>query len=443
VLYLGTVVVVLGLGRIHAEYIGGYILHTSSQFSWTLAYLALLCVVAYGLGLPELPNTWQSAAVSASVACGSAVLAISAVQLVLGSQVLPRFVVFWSAVILVPLYMLCSLLASGSRSRQEERDRVLAVVGPEEAAALTSDLTRHPERPASLVEAMRTDVARSRVPAPTGSVAPASEAAQPLVDMANARGATVLVLDRAAQSDESVVAQAATLHEHGVRVRSLSLFYEQWLGKLPVAELERVSLMFDIGEVHRARYGRFKRVLDLVVALVGFVALVILTPFVFLLNLLGNRGPLFFRQMRVGKNGKDFEILKFRTMRPGTTSSRWTSVDDPRVTPVGRWLRRLHVDELPQVLNILQGHLSIVGPRPEQPAYVEQLSSTIPLYGLRHLVRPGLTGWAQVKYAYGSTEVDAVEKLQYEFYYLRHQSLSLDLRVLGRTIRQVLTGGGR
>jgi lipopolysaccharide/colanic/teichoic acid biosynthesis glycosyltransferase len=160
-------------------------------------------------------------------------------------------------------------------------------------------------------------------------------------------------------------------------------------------------------------------------------------------NLIANRGSLLYHQSRVGRNGRLFDILKFRTMRPGDAGSEWTHEHDTRVTPFGRWLRRTHVDELPQVLNILRGDLSTVGPRPEQPRYVEELIDKIPFYDLRHRVRPGLTGWAQVKYAYGSSDSDAMEKLQYEFFYLRHQSLSLDLRILGRTVRSVIGRRGR
>ena len=201
--------------------------------------------------------------------------------------------------------------------------------------------------------------------------------------------------------------------------------------------------MFDVGEMHRARYGRMKRVLDVVVGAVGVAALAVVTPLVAVGNLLGNRGPLLYRQPRVGKNGRSFSILKFRTMTPGPPSGEWTAENDPRITPFGAWLRRSHLDELPQVVNILRGHLSLVGPRPEQPHYVEMLEAKLPFYRLRHLVRPGLTGWAQVKYPYGSSDADALEKLQYEFFYLRHQGLALDARIIGRTVRSVLGRGGR
>jgi lipopolysaccharide/colanic/teichoic acid biosynthesis glycosyltransferase len=129
-------------------------------------------------------------------------------------------------------------------------------------------------------------------------------------------------------------------------------------------------------------------------------------------------------------------------MRPGD-STDWTSEDDPRITKFGHFLRRTHIDELPQFVNILRGELSIVGPRPEQPRYVATLEECLPFYQLRHLVRPGLTGWAQVKYGYAGSERDALEKLQYDFYYLGHQNLILDLRIIARTIRGTLVGSGR
>src|SRR5262249_58114637 len=167
-----------------------------------------------------------------------------------------------------------------------------------------------------------------------------------------------------AQGDDDVVEQASVLHEDGVRVRTLSLFYEQWLGKLPIAELERVSLLFDIGEVHAALYARVKRMLDVVLALVGSLLLACALPFVLVGNLVGNRGPLFYSQARCGRNRVPFRMLKLRTMR-AVDGAAWTDAMDARVTPFGRWLRRIHLDELPQVVNVLRGELSVVGPRPE------------------------------------------------------------------------------
>jgi lipopolysaccharide/colanic/teichoic acid biosynthesis glycosyltransferase len=432
-LLAGIAAAVLGLGKIHAT-AHSYDLSADSRFVWFLAYIGLLCVAAYGAGLPELPGSTRSAALTAAASTAAAAFAMSLLQLLAGSALMPRFVVFGTPLLLVPFAVVCSALARRGRTRDEQRDRVVAVAGPDESANLSRELDAQPERPAVL----------GWVLAPADAASD-GDGDQPLVDVVRAAKATAVVLDRAALADDSIVAQAARLHEAGVRVRTLSLFYDQWLGKLPLSELERISLFFDIGELHRARYGRIKRILDAVAAAAGVVVLAVVTPVVWIGNRLGNQGPLIYRQTRVGKGGEEFQILKFRTMRPAQPgdSTAWTAEDDPRITRFGAWLRKSHLDELPQVVNILRGDLSVVGPRPEQPQYVRELEAKIPFYGLRHLVRPGLTGWAQVKYPYGASEGDALEKLQYEFFYLRHQGLVLDLRITGRTLRSVLGRGGR
>jgi lipopolysaccharide/colanic/teichoic acid biosynthesis glycosyltransferase len=429
-LYLG-VLVVLGLAQVHARYIGHYSFTGTFRFGWTLAYAGILSVFAYGFGLPDAHRS-RRAALGASV--GAAFLGglgISLIQLFVGDALLPRFVVFGSAVLLPDWYRLCVGLAVGGRSRAEARDRVVVIADPDDVRALELELQALPERPASIAASL--------------TVQEVSASADALSARAAALHVTVLVLDEEAQREPRVVEQAAVLHGHGVRVRSLTLFYEEWLGKLPISELEQASLLFDIGEVHRAGYGRAKRLLDVPLALVGCLLLALVSPLVWLANLKGNRGPLLYRQERVGKGGAIFTILKFRTMTPrpsGDLVNEWTVEDDPRITPIGRLLRRSHLDELPQVVNVLRGDLSIVGPRPEQPHYVAELSEKLPFYGLRHLVRPGLTGWAQVKYGYAGNESDALEKLQYEFWYLRHQSLRTDVRIVGRTIRSIFGGEG-
>jgi lipopolysaccharide/colanic/teichoic acid biosynthesis glycosyltransferase len=435
--YLGIVGTVLGLSKLHARYVADppYSFTGSFRFGWAIAYMGLLALAAYGAGLPDLPRSIRSAFFSALVAATGAALGISAIQLVVGDALLPRFVVLGAALVLVPWYLLCVAIATGGRVLAQDRDRIALIVDSAEAATLQRDLDFGAEHPAVVAVVLSPDEAR-----------PSSAHPRPVIDAVVAAQATIVVLSRDALGDHGIVDQIAELHEEGLRIRTLSLFYEQWLGKLPLAELERVSLLFDIGEVHRARYSRAKRLIDVALGLLGTLGFVLAIPFVLLGNLISNRGPLFYRQPRVGKNGEVFPILKFRTMRPeaeGQLSNEWTQEHDPRITRFGRVLRVTHVDELPQMINILKGDLAVVGPRPEQPRYVAELAQKLPFYDLRHLVRPGLTGWAQVKYGYAGDEDDALEKLQYEFYYLRRQSLGLDLRIVGRTIRSVLGGGGR
>lgn len=425
-LYGITAAVVLGLGWYHAAYIGFYDYTDSFRFSWSLAYVFLLAIAAYGVGLPDLPRNAYQFMWSGLGAAIVAAAGISLVQLALGSQLLPRFVVFWSAIFLVPAWSLTGFVASRGRRSAARRDRLVVVARQDEAEALATDLNRRPERRARLM-----------------AVVDPLRASAELLDVVRRQEATVVVLSREALADDTIVERVGDLHEHGVRVRTLALFYDEWLGKLPLSELERVALMFDIGEIHRARYGRVKRASDFVAAVVLLPVLAVAIPLVLIGNLLGNRGPLFYRQGRVGRGGAEFSILKFRTMRPHSGLTSWTAGDDPRVTRFGKVLRKTHLDELPQVVNIVRGDLSLVGPRPEQPHYVIELVAKIPFYRLRHLVRPGVTGWAQVKYDYGASDEDAMEKLQYDFWYLRHQSLALDTRILGRTVRSVVGGGGR
>lgn len=438
-MYTGVVLVVGGLCKAHAV-THEYSWSGSTRFAWSLGFAALLCLSAYSVGLPEQPRTRRRALVAALMATGAAAVAISGVQLFAGDALLPRFVVLGSAVVLVPWFVLCAALSRDVDARVGERDRVVVVATVDEMAVLEADLGRALEKPAILVGWLSPQ-----------EVAPiAADASAPLVDMAHDRRATVVVLSRQAQNEEDVVVQATSLHQGGTRIRTLSMFYEQWLGKIPISELERISLLFDIGELHAVSYARVKRLLDTALAACGLFVLALITPFVLVGNLVANHGPLFYRQPRVGRGGTTFEILKFRTMRASSDGSGvsvdhadWTASDDVRITRFGGVLRRTHLDELPQVINILRGELATVGPRPEQPQVVAELVGKIPYYSLRHLVRPGLTGWAQVKYQYAGTEAETLEKLQYEFFYLRKQSLGLDLRIVARTCRSIVGREGR
>lgn len=429
--YLGVPAIVLALHQLHASVVAvpRYDLASVGQFGWDALYTGLIALAAYALGLPEQPRNLTSAMLRSATAGALGALSISVIQLLLGSRVLPRFTILGAVLLLVPWGAFCNWLVGGRAFAASAGTRVLVVGGPNELAFLDADLARDLEKPATIA----------------GRLTPAEAASTPtaMLDVAAQVQPALVVLSTLSQQVPRVVEQVGTLHESGVRVRSLTDFYEEWMGKMPAGELERTSLLFDIGEVHQQGYARVKRVIDVIGASLLLVPLAIVTPLVWFGNLFGNRGPLFYSQTRVGKNDRSFSILKYRTMTPGGTTSQWTAPGDPRVTPFGRFLRASHIDELPQVINVLRGELALVGPRPEQPQYVVELSEKLPYYHLRHAVRPGITGWAQVKYPYGSSEQDALEKLQFEFYYLRHQSLGLDTRILVRTLRASVAGQGR
>lgn len=424
--------VVGGLEEFHAHFVGHYPFFQLPRFAWLCVLVVLVWVTTYAVGIPDDVRTGGDALVRAAIALGVSAGIVSVIALLAGTPLLPRFTVLTTIAFLAPLDAAVSVLARRGQSRESEAERVLAVVGQAEGSLLAAELERSPERRALLVASF------------TPAEAVRAPGARTLAELVAAHRASLVVLDRVAQADDEIVAQVAELHRSGIRVRTLSLFYDQWLGKLPVGELERVSLLFDIHELHRPIYPRVKRALDVVVAVPGVVLCAVVAPLVAGANLVVNPGPLLYRQARVGKDGVEFTILKFRTMRPVPAgASSWTTSDDDRLGPWGRLLRSSHLDELPQFVNVLRRDLSVIGPRPEQPRYVAELAAAIPYYELRHLVRPGITGWAQVKYGYGGSELDALEKLQYEFYYLRHQGFPLDLRIMARTLRSIVGRKGR
>lgn len=426
---VGTVIVT---SKYHASRIADppYDFTGSFRFWPAMAFAALLLLGAYALGLPDsAPTRRRAVAVGVGVPLVAAV-GISLLQLLAGASLLPRFVVLGSSLVLAPFLVLCARLGSDADSRVRRGERVLVVGDLADVAPVALDLELRTEVPATLVDVVGLEQAA------------ATRTRRPLIDLARDRGVTLVVLDTRAQADPRIVNQVTLLHQEGLRVRSLLSFYEDWLGKLPVSELERSSLFFDIAEIHRGSYGNVKRLLDYCGGTVLGLAALFVVPVVAVLNRFANPGPLFFRQERVGKGGEVIEIVKLRTMVPGSSDGSWTTENDPRVTPLGRWLRATHLDELPQAWNILRGDLSLVGPRPEQCRYVEELNDKLPFYAMRHLVRPGMTGWAQVKYGYAGDSADALEKLQYEFFYLRHQSVAMDIRIMVRTVRSVLGGQG-
>jgi sugar transferase (PEP-CTERM system associated) len=231
----------------------------------------------------------------------------------------------------------------------------------------------------------------------------------------------------------------------GVRVLDLASYFERALGQLRLDSLRVGWLIFGEGFRQSWRRTTVKRLFDVVIAaglLLLALPVMLLTA---LLIVLEDGFAIFYRQERVGLDGRLFKVIKFRSMRNDAESDgkpRWATLDDERVTRVGRIIRRLRIDELPQLYNVLAGDMSLVGPRPERPYFVDQLTRDIPFYAVRHSVKPGLTGWAQVSYQYGSTVEDSVQKLQYDLYYVKNHTLFLDILILFQTVGVVLTGKG-
>jgi exopolysaccharide biosynthesis polyprenyl glycosylphosphotransferase len=235
--------------------------------------------------------------------------------------------------------------------------------------------------------------------------------------------------------------------EKGVEMIPMPVVYEQLTGRVPV---EHVGEKWYVGiPVHPRATGTFwgltKRTIDLALSTVGLICLAPFLPLIALAIVLDSPGPIFYLQDRVGKGGTLFRALKFRSMVPGAEhdGAKFAQEHDPRVTRVGRFLRATHLDEFPQFVNVLRGEMSIVGPRPERPEFVERLAGVIPIYRLRHMVKPGMGGWGLVRQGYAGSHEDALIRLQYDLYYIKHQSLWLDLLIILKTIMHAVTMKGR
>lgn len=236
-------------------------------------------------------------------------------------------------------------------------------------------------------------------------------------------------------------------YERGVTIVPMPILYERLTGRVPIESINNNwAVVLPIGGSSPLNpYPFLKRFSDIVLALAGLLGFVLLLPFLALLIRLDSPGSVFYSQVRVGLNGRHFRVYKFRTMivdAETKTGAVFSYRGDPRVTKVGRFMRKTRLDELPQLVNILRGDMSLVGPRPERPEHVTRLQAKIPFYRTRHIVRPGLTGWAQVRYDYGASDEDALVKLQYDLYYIRHQSLALDLTIMIRTAGKMLKMSG-
>ena len=240
------------------------------------------------------------------------------------------------------------------------------------------------------------------------------------------------------------VRELLNLRFDGVLIEEASDLLERLSGKLLLDGLRPSNFIYSSGFRIRPSQQVIRRLFSTLAAAVGLLLFLPFFPIVALLVKLSSAGPIFFRQTRVGMGGRPFKVVKFRTMRTDAEAAgaKWATKDDPRVTRIGRFMRKTRLDEVPQLWNVLIGDMGFVGPRPERPEFVPWLVEQIPFFELRHMIRPGLTGWAQVRYGYGATLAEAREKLEYDLYYIKHISLSLDLLIMFETVKTILRRRG-
>jgi exopolysaccharide biosynthesis polyprenyl glycosylphosphotransferase len=264
-------------------------------------------------------------------------------------------------------------------------------------------------------------------------------------DLLRLRRRGTIVVTSEALDDPHMADLLASLSLSGVRVVRPHEFYEQVMRRASLDDVDESWFLFNRPLRARRTYAAIKRVTDVVAGLIGSLLVCLIVPIIALLISLDDGGPVFFRQERIGRGRRPFLIWKFRTMREDAEldGPAWAVPNDARVTRIGRLLRRTRLDELPQFFNVLKGDMALVGPRPERPEFVRILERTVPFYQRRHLMRPGITGWATVRFGYGDSITDKWRSHEYDLYYLKHRSPLLDLEILARTVVVMLLRKGQ
>ncbi|MCG6118431.1 MAG: TIGR03013 family PEP-CTERM/XrtA system glycosyltransferase [Aquimonas sp.] len=407
------------------------------------AMVHVLAMTAMGMYISQSREGLRGHVVRAAVAFMAGGLVLVALQYLMPVSPIGRGVMFLAMLLGFVSIVLTRLLALRSVGVEAVRRRVLVLGAGHKAELINTRLRRLSDR--------RTFQIVGFVPMPGDA-----DAIEPAMRLDPEAGLLANLCDL--DVDEIVIAvderrgilpmdELIQARLRGIAITELGSFFEHESGKVKMNVVSPSWLVFSSGFNAGAFRSTSKRAFDIAAA--GLL-LVLAAPLMALTALLiwvesGFRGSIIYRQERVGQGGVHFRVLKFRSMREDAEKdgvARWAQTDDDRITRVGRVIRKLRIDELPQVLNVLRGAMSFVGPRPERPSFVDQLTREIPYYALRHTVKPGITGWAQLRYAYGASVKDAEEKLKYDLYYVKNHSLMFDLLVLLQTFEVVIFGKG-
>ena len=376
-------------------------------------------------------------------ALGGASLLLAAVYFLLPSLVVGRGVFIIAAAFVVTLLIGWRLAFGWLVNRMDPRERLLLVGTGAAAVALARELfDRRQELGVSIVGFVDPDPAKVGTPVLNPGVIGTIDDIPTIV---RERSVDRVVVSLSDARGKLPMDRLLEMKMQGVTFDHLASVYEDYTGKIAVENLRPSWLIFSPGFHKTPLLLTAKRTLDLAASAFGLVVAAPIMALVALAVKLTSDGPALYHQNRVGRDDRVFTLHKFRSMRADAEAASgavWATDKDPRLTPIGGALRKFRLDELPQLWNVLRGDMSLVGPRPERPEFIAQLSEQIPFYRRRHVVKPGLTGWAQVRYPYGSTVEDAMEKLQYDLFYIKHMSIGLDLFIAVKTIKTIVTRAG-
>ncbi len=444
-LFIGDIVLILAATELSTWLRLGYSipafsLYTGASTFTFLLYMATLYIFdLYNVNRSRLT---KEVGVRLSVAVGSAGILSAVVFYSLPNWVFGRGIFLIQMILVLVFLFGWRWLFTTALSAPMGQTDVLIIGAGRSGTALYS-LLETPESPYRAVGFLDDD------PAKLGkSIGPASVLGTTgqLIEIAAQKEVDIAILAITHDRSEELVDRVINGRLHGLTIMDMPAIYEELTGSIPVEHLRHDWLLFASGFslISKQYVRRMKRLIDFAsstLLLIVSVPVMLLTAIAIKLE---SRGPVFFKQERVGKNGEIFLAFKFRSMRERAEDKGaiWASEDDPRVTRVGKVIRFLRIDELPQILNVFRAEMSLIGPRPERPEFVRELESRIPFYGIRHAVRPGITGWAQVMYGYGASVEDALKKLEYDLFYLKNMSILLDIKILLKTIGVVLFGQG-
>ncbi|MCZ7573205.1 MAG: sugar transferase [Ardenticatenaceae bacterium] len=412
-------------------------LDSSDDWQWFAILLGVWWVLAHLNDLYDIPSSGNKMLTITRVVNVSVQLCIFYVPfiLVVPDTLLRPFPLYFFLSLAVPAILLWRWLYATTSKAPAFGRRVLIVGGGARAWTMARALEHEPLLNYRVLGCVDTNLATSPE---NGNGLQVLGREQDLSDLVRRLNVQEIVVATERRIDDELFHNLIDCQARGVGMSLMPDLYGRLSHSLPVEHIDphwMLIAMQSMPVFNRLQLG-LKRMMDLVLAVFALPVLGLLAPLVALAIRLDSPGPVFYRQVRSGRAGKPFHIIKFRTMRSDAEkdgSPRWATENDPRITKVGRFLRKARLDELPQVLNVLRGDMSIVGPRPERPEFIAELQQELPFYRTRLMIKPGLTGWAQIHYRYGSTVHDALIKLQYDMYYLRNWSLWLDLYVIFRT----------
>jgi len=375
-------------------------------------------------------------------ALGAASLVLAVIYFWFPNLIVGRGVFLVAAVLAITLLFGWRVLFEWTSRHVGSRARLLLVGTGEGAVRLARELYERRELGVDIIGFIDPDPARVGAPVINPGVIGTIDDIPAIV---RARSVAAVVVSLADARGKLPMEKLLEMKLDGVSFEHLASVYEKYTGKIALENLRPSWLIFSEGFRRSRVHETGKRLMDVSMAAVGLLLASPLMLIIAVATKLTSHGPAFYHQQRVGLHGHVFTVHKFRSMRQDAekeTGAVWARLNDERVTPLGRVLRRTRLDELPQLWTVLRGDMSLVGPRPERPEFVRSLTKEIPFYGQRHAVRPGLTGWAQVCYTYGASVEDAMEKLQYDLFYIKNRSLAFDLFIAAKTVKTVLMQRG-